>query len=656
MISTERFTFLDSRCQDEAETLLNLSHHVESLTSAEQAVSLNELLDAFPEARDNPVLLDAVIEHAIDYVCRDGTDVSTATEAIASRHPHYASAIRRAGCLSLILDSSQDEVPETITLGIGHRIGPIDDNGLPRYEIVEACGRGSTAVIYKAVDRKMSDAHHTSLVAIKIFDSNSLRPDQLHSEGVLASIAGHPNVVQVFDRGTINDRQQYVAMEYSCIGSLHDLQVREYRQIVRLIRDVALGLHAAHSMGVVHGDIKPDNILLFGVAEDNEHLVPKVSDFGTSKSLKLGRAPVQDNSSYSDAGNLAFMAPEVWAGAHPTIQSDVYSLASMLHYLITGSLISRQPSASSNITYKSRFGKYRLNTIINDATAPSPAHRTSSAIEFANRLDAWLTDQPITGIDRLPHKMLLHSIRRPVMSTAAVALILFLVIGVIGGAHAWKGWVYESARRTAASNVSVWHERFNPAFSDRSSIFDLASRYALANSIDDTGAFDWARTVAPDIETEIAQLLALHDSLPENSIDSILVREQLIFRMLHSRERHPDIGVLIDEQYHALTNSNLLTAEDAEQIDIFLAVLAVKEAVMEQVKKTDYARLDMDLHLATLSEFLNSKGLFNPSGLERSARRDPRVRLASRAAHWLSSEKMMDHAELHAALDREYGE
>ncbi len=657
MIATENQLDFSALNSIDAHTLDQLAQTALELESAYKTADLSALLEAHPEAVQNPTLLDAAIEHAIDSMRRNGTDLCTATESLAATYPEFASPIRRAGCLSLIFDNLSLQSTNTTVLTIGQRIGPIIADNLPRYEIVSECGRGSNAVIYKALDHRMSDDQHSVYVALKVSELQAQTLIPRPSEGVLASIAGHPNVVQVFDRGTVSSDLQYVAMELSGIGSLHSFPSMDDAGYVRLIRDVARGLHAAHSAGVVHGDIKPDNILLFGNPEDTDSLVPKLADFGVSKSLKLGYSSNPHSEiSESNAGNLAFMAPEVWAGARPTIQSDVYSIAAMLRYLLTN-IIDRGNFSANRLNDEESYPKIkgRLTVILERATDPDPELRTSTAVEFANHLEAFLSHKAIRGIDSPSRTAHLFSRRHPVTTATVLACSILLIAGTIGAAYTWQGWVYESARRTTSMNVAQWHQQYKPAFSDRSSVYDLASRYALARSNEHSDAFDWATTAAPDIDTEISQLAAILSSLPSGSLDTLLVREHLIFRQLQSRKDYKDTTLLLDVQRDALAQSGFLTTEESELIDLLSAVHAVKIVVMNAAPLDEVEEDKLEMHFLTLSSFLNARGLLTSSGLSEAARRDPRVRLASRAAHWLSSPKMLDKVAFHQALDSEYG-
>ncbi len=655
MIAVDRYQLIGNARHDEAALLTNLAETVNDSSSKGLPVDLGELMAAYPETHECPVLLDAAIEYTLDSRCSADTHIGSATELLVDEYPSLAAQIRRAGCLSLVFNNLSLEPAASEALEVGQQIGPILSDGKPRYEIQGQCGDGSSAKVYRAIDRRMSDSWHSSLVALKVTSSIESDPLLLHSEGVLASIAGHPNVVNVIDRGSISEDLQYVAMELSSLGSLQQISIGNATLYVRLIRDVALGLHAAHSAGVVHGDIKPDNILLFGTADDTERLVPKLSDFGTAKSLRLGRSTTPSTgSSELQAGNLAFMAPEIWAGSRPTIQSDVYSLAAMLQYLLTEELDLRKPQHKDRRNSRYGMPNSRLASIIDEATKPDPACRTASAIDFANRLTSWLNRTPIPGLDSRVQTTQLYCIRHPVIMIAVLSTLLVLGGGAIGGAYAWQGWVYESARRNASASVSSWHERYSPAFSDRSSVYDLASRYALAQSTNSTDAFDWATTIAPDLRTEIAQHKSIFNTLPEGSMDRILLREQLVFRQLQSRVQYPDTAQLIETQQRALAEAGLLTSEEREQLNIFRAVYAVKCAVINKTEIKELENQGVDAHISILSEFLAARGLFSATGLSEASSRDPRTRLAARAAHWLSSPKLMDIEELHNTLDIEY--
>ena len=152
--------------------------------------------------------------------------------------------------------------------------------------------------------------------------------ERLLQEARLVARLRHPNLVQVYDAGTLGDGRPYVVMECVEGSTLQRLSGSVPTALaVRLLAQVAGALGAAHAIGVVHRDVKPSNILLDGV-DDNP--VAKLADFGI--------AHVEDSDITSTGialGTPSYMAPEGFRG-HAEPASDVYALGLILHLLLTG--------------------------------------------------------------------------------------------------------------------------------------------------------------------------------------------------------------------------------------------------------------------------------------------------------------------------------
>jgi eukaryotic-like serine/threonine-protein kinase len=196
-----------------------------------------------------------------------------------------------------------------------------------RYEVERELGRGGMGRVLLARDAALD-----RYVAVKLLDAGGdpeLR-ERFLREGRFAAQLSHPNVVAVFDTGEADGRP-FVVMEVVEGGSLAD-EVRRRGalppdEVAALGRQLCAGLHAAHARGLVHRDVKPQNLLL---ARDG---TLKVADFGiarsTSQSPTLTRAGTV-------LGTPAYMAPEVVRGEAATAASDVYSAGAVLYELAAG--------------------------------------------------------------------------------------------------------------------------------------------------------------------------------------------------------------------------------------------------------------------------------------------------------------------------------
>jgi len=152
-------------------------------------------------------------------------------------------------------------------------------------------------------------------------------------EAVSAASLSHPHVVQVYDQGRSEDGRLYIAMEYVPGGSLKDLITRrgalEPAEAARLAWQVAEALGAAHERGIVHRDVKPQNVLLGEAGE------AKVADFGIALAASSTSTTSGTNRVF---GTASYMSPEQAMGERVGPASDLYSLGVVLYEMLTGTL------------------------------------------------------------------------------------------------------------------------------------------------------------------------------------------------------------------------------------------------------------------------------------------------------------------------------
>ena len=211
-----------------------------------------------------------------------------------------------------------------------------------RYEIAEEIGRGGMAVVHRAI-RKSDGAR----VALKIFDGTATRHRQelcakFIQEAKILSAFSHPNLVKVFDFGIEATDRPWLAMELvetdgggdaSLAARLSSSQPFTPKMVVRLYGDLRAALAYCHARGVVHGDVKIENVLLTADG------TAKLSDFGIARVLDPETRKECNLSTFTLDGNLGtpyVLAPECQKGAKATTASDVYSLGVILFKLVTG--------------------------------------------------------------------------------------------------------------------------------------------------------------------------------------------------------------------------------------------------------------------------------------------------------------------------------
>jgi serine/threonine protein kinase len=200
-----------------------------------------------------------------------------------------------------------------------------------RYELQEPIGRGGMATIYRAMDLRMGRQ-----VAIKIlrevYSSDPKFVTRFQREARAASLLQHPNIVQVFDYGQSGE-SYYIVMEF-----VEGTDLRQYLKrhaplsndrAVVIAHDVALALGAAHKRGIVHRDVKPQNIML------NDSDLVKLTDFGIASVYKDVGAERLTTTGMT-LGTVQYYAPEQAQGEVVSPAADIYSLGIVMYEMLTG--------------------------------------------------------------------------------------------------------------------------------------------------------------------------------------------------------------------------------------------------------------------------------------------------------------------------------
>jgi eukaryotic-like serine/threonine-protein kinase len=245
-------------------------------------------------------------------------------------------------------------------------------------------GRGSFGTVYRAFHPQLAID-----VALKVIRPRplevSIDPSQALTEARLLAQINHPNVVRVYSADCL-EQEVGVAMELVTGRTLQDV-VRiqgplSPRDTMRIGIDVCRALAAVHGAGVLHGDIKANNVMR---AHDGRTVL---MDFGAGHDLKTGLR------SRSGAGTPLYLAPEIFAGSRRTIASDIYSLGVLLHYLSTGAY---PVSGSSRTEIEERHAAHvprrplrelrsdlpePFINVVDRCTAESPTYRFWSAAEL----------------------------------------------------------------------------------------------------------------------------------------------------------------------------------------------------------------------------------------------------------------------------------
>jgi len=200
-----------------------------------------------------------------------------------------------------------------------------------RYQIFRTIATGGMAIIYEAQDLVLERK-----VALKVL-KRELSEDQIfqnkfRKEAKASANLNHPNIVSTFDFGLDGDHL-YIVLELvegtDLKSWIRQSKVVDFNKTFSFLKQAAAGLSYAHSAGIVHCDIKPQNLLI------NTEGILKISDFGISRTIET----ISPEEKHSDVwGSPYYISPEQSRGEPPTTASDVYALGIIAYELATGSL------------------------------------------------------------------------------------------------------------------------------------------------------------------------------------------------------------------------------------------------------------------------------------------------------------------------------
>ena len=265
------------------------------------------------------------------------------------------------------------------------------------YQLGELLGRGGMGQVHAARHRS------GRAVAVKRVRNTLLNDrlivDRLADEARLLRTVSHPNVVRALDDGTDSDGMPFLVMDRAHGTPLNQLVARPgampLERLTVIAKQLLAGVTAIHDAQVVHADLKSHNVLV------DEVDIVTIIDFGLARTTQRNATP-----NGLIAGTPAYMAPELIAGAPPTVTADIYAAGTIIYEMLTGStpfsghistILTRQLSETvepPSLRAPERRISYAIDRVVLRALDPSPVTRYQSAAEFARDLEAAFDDRP----------------------------------------------------------------------------------------------------------------------------------------------------------------------------------------------------------------------------------------------------------------------
>src|ERR1700723_181239 len=282
-----------------------------------------------------------------------------------------------------------------------------------RYEIMGVLGQGGMGAVYKARDRELD-----RLIALKV-----IRPElatdpailqRFKQELILSRNITHKNVVRIFDLGEA-EGIRFISMEFVDGEDLRTLLRRAGKftpqEAIAVIEQVCRALDSAHSEGVIHRDLKPQNIMR------DKHGRIVVMDFGLARSL--GDSGMTQTGAI--VGTMEYMSPEQAMGSTLDQRSDIFSVGLIFFELLTGRAPYKADTAIASLMKRTREDAQSasdvdasvpksLSAIVSRCLEREPANRYHSAVELLQQLSTWEANPNITA--ETLSKMIAHPIIR----------------------------------------------------------------------------------------------------------------------------------------------------------------------------------------------------------------------------------------------------
>lgn len=293
--------------------------------------------------------------------------------------------------------------PDRATAPVGDAVPMLAvGSSVAGYRVEQILATGATGTVYLAKNPTLPRRDALKVLSANLSRDTAFR-ERFVREADIASMLSHPNIVPIYNRGEAANGQLWIAMQYvagtDAEAALQAVTMTTSRAL-RIAGEVAKALDYAHSLNVVHHDVKPGNILLAHASPEGEQVL--LSDFGVARAAG-GPDNASDDSTL--AVTLAYAAPEVITGGAVDGRADIYSLACTLFRLLTGKTpyytahgvtelaLAHVRQPPPRITDHLPAATHQTDAVFAKALSKNPADRYASARAFAAAAAASLNQQ-----------------------------------------------------------------------------------------------------------------------------------------------------------------------------------------------------------------------------------------------------------------------
>jgi eukaryotic-like serine/threonine-protein kinase len=282
---------------------------------------------------------------------------------------------------------------------------PLSEQITRDYQIIKLLGKGGMGEVYLAEQLRVGRRQVALKVLNRACSEDADIVKRFANEAASAGRLQHRNVVMIFESRITDDGQLYVSMEYVSGKALREVITERgalpIEEVVEITRQICAGLQVAHQQGIVHRDIKPDNLMLARDYDGTQ--VVKVLDFGIARLLEPGMTSMQTKSGII-MGTPYYMSPEQAlgnTGEKIDARSDIYSLAMVVYQMLTGR-VAFDSDSWMQVMYKhiheaplppsllrselSHFAE--VEQVVLKGLEKTREHRQQTVLEFASQLEA----------------------------------------------------------------------------------------------------------------------------------------------------------------------------------------------------------------------------------------------------------------------------